>query len=248
VAPTLLPQALVEALSARQVFRGRGLTGASLRAYRNAYLSRLHLVPPEIELRDALVVDIGANEGNFATAVLNVAPTARVFAVEPGPDTVARLQARFNGDARVTIVPKALAERSGTATLHITGNDHNVSLHRPRENMRELYEDEGWRLVGLMDVATTTLDDLVGDADVALIKLDVQGAERDVIRGGERTLARTWAVLMEVTFVSHYEGDATFQVLNQEMLERGFELYAMSSPSGTRGGRITWADACYVRT
>jgi len=243
----LLPHALAEGMEARSLFRRRGWRTRSLRAYRNAWRSRLHLLPSDLDLTAGLVVDLGANEGNFTSAVLGFAPTARVLAVEPAPGPCARLEARFAGHAGVTVVAKAVAERSGTATLHLTAHDHNSSLHAPREGMPELYEDAGWTQVDTLEVPTVSLDDLVGDEPVTVVKLDVQGAELDVLRGASRALGRTRAVLMEVTFVSHYHDDAGFQALNRHMLDAGFELVAISEPGRTRSGEATWADACYAR-
>lgn len=242
------PRILAEALEAKRLFTERGLTAPNLRAYRNAWRSRLHLLPRELDLREGVVVDIGANEGSFTNAVVTLAPQARVVAVEPAPEPLARLRERFAALPNVTIVGKAMASEVGTAALHITAHDHNSSLHRPREEMQTLYEDPGWGVVRDIAVETTSLDALVAAEErISVIKLDVQGGELDVLHGADATLERTQAVLMEVTFVSHYEGDADFQRLNTEMLGRGFALTAMSEPGRTQHGEATWADACYAR-
>lgn len=240
-----LPVGLAEGLEARRLFRRRGWGPTSLRTYRQAWLSRLHLLPVDLDLTRGVVVDVGANEGNFSAAVLALAPNATVIAVEPSPGPRARLQARL-GD-KLTIVPSALAGEPGTAVLHVTAHDHNTSLHQPREEMQELYEDPGWKVVDEIEVPTDTLDALVGDREVAALKLDVQGAEMDVLAGGRQALERTRAVLLEVTFVSHYEADATFPRLDAAMRDLGFELTAFSEPGFNDDGIVTWADACYAR-
>jgi FkbM family methyltransferase len=242
-----VPVGLAEALEARRTFERRGLGPAPLRTYRQAWLSRLHLLPVDLDFTAGVVVDVGANEGNFSNAVLALAPRAQVIAVEPSPGPRARLEARLGDHPGLTIVGSALAAATGTATLHVTGHDHNTSLHAPREEMQTLYEDPGWSVVEDIEVPTSTLDDLVGDRDVAALKLDVQGGELEVLSGGARTLARTRAVLLEVTFVSHYVGDATFPHLDATMREHGFELIAMSEPGRNDEGVVTWADACYAR-
>jgi FkbM family methyltransferase len=243
----LLPQALAEGVEARRLFNRRGWRAGSLRTYRNAWRSRLHLLPTDLDLTDGVVIDLGANEGNFTAAVLAFAPTARVLAVEPAPAARARLEARFAGEPGVTVVPKAVAERSGTATLHLTAHDHNSSLHAPRADMQALYEDPGWGVVETVEVPTVTLDELAGEERIAVVKLDVQGAELEVLRGAGHALANTRAVLMEVTFVSHYHDDAGFQALNRRMLDAGFDLVSISEPGRTASGETTWADACYAR-
>jgi FkbM family methyltransferase len=190
------------------------------------------------------VLDVGANEGSFSAAILELAPAATIVAVEPAPGPRARLEARF-GD-RITIVPKAMAAQSGSATLHITAHDHNSSLRAPRAEMVSTYHDIGWAVREDIEVPTTSLDDLVGDRAVSVLKLDVQGGELAVLQGGRQALGKTSAVLIEVTFFSHYEGDATFGPLHDEMTRLGFVLTAMSEPGRTEDGRATWADACYT--
>lgn len=244
----VLPAALTEALQARHVFRARGFHPHSLMSARRAWLSRLHLLPPDLDLATGAVVDVGANEGNFTAAALDLAPRASVIAAEPSPGPRERLASRFAGDPRVTIVDKAVSLHSGTAEFNVTAHDHNSSLHEPLRHMPEFYDDSGWKVVERIEVQTTTLDDLVGARDVSVLKLDVQGGEMDVLRGGRATLARTRAVLLEVTFLSHYEGDATFEPLHEEMLSHGFHLFGLADPGRTADGLTTWSDACYARS
>jgi FkbM family methyltransferase len=209
--------------------------------------ARLDLLPPEVDLESALIVDLGANHGGWSSALLKVAPRARVVAVEPAPEPGAQLEARFGGDDRVTVDRRAVAAGPGTADFHVTAHSHNSSLRVPDDNVEERYGDSGWAVARTIQVETTSLDDIVGDRDVALLKIDVQGGEREVLAGAARTLPRTGAVLLEITFVSHYSGDATFPELHQLMTGAGFELAAMSEPERTADGMLAWADACYLR-
>src|SRR4051812_4763032 len=100
------PVALSEALQARRTFRARGLERVSLIGARRAWLSRLHLLPPDLDLTSGLVLDVGANEGNFSAAVLSLAPAATVIAVEPAPGPRERLNARLGSHPSFTLVPK----------------------------------------------------------------------------------------------------------------------------------------------
>ena len=92
---------------------------------------------------------------------------------------------------------------------------------------------------------TARLDDLV-DAPVSVLKIDVQGNEAALLRGAERTLLQARAVLIEVTFVSHYDGDTTFPDLHRIMEDQGWALRAMTRPQHGSTGTALWADACYV--
>jgi FkbM family methyltransferase len=241
-----LPFALVRGLEARRVFRNRGLTDVSLFAAAKARLAGIHLLPSDLGLDGALVVDVGASDGRFSAALLGIAPGARVIAVEPAPRPRERLRARLGANPNVEILDVAVSAESGAAILHVAAHDDNSSLHRPRPESRRLIGD-GFEVVEDVQVRTVTLDELVGERDVDVLKIDVQGAELDVIRGGARTLERARAVLLEMNFFSQYEGDATFNTLHREMEARGFALVDIAVPLKTHDGTAIFADACYAR-
>ena len=241
-----MPIAVVRALEARRIFRHRGVPGVSLRATFEAWRARVHLLPADVDLRTALVVDIGANEGKFSAGLLGIAPEARIIAIEPAPEPLERLRARLGDNPNVEILDVAVSRESGTASFHLTAHDHNSSLRSPRSESRETI-GVGFSVLEDLQVRTVTLDDLLGDREVDVLKIDVQGAEMDVLQGGERTLARTRAVLLEMNFFSQYEGDTTFNALHAEMVRRNFELVNVSPPLTTANGTAIFIDGCYAR-
>ena len=113
--------------------------------------------------------------------------------------------------------------------------------------MNALYPGGGWDVVGTVEVEVTTVDELLSGQEPSLIKVDVQGSESEVLAGARRTLETTDALLLEVTFVSHYGGDATFPRLHELVSDMGFELVALSDPWPSSRGTILWMDACYRR-
>lgn len=240
-----VPVGLMRAREAQRVFRARGYD-VSLRSALEAWLMRVHLLPAGIDLRGGLVLDIGANEGAFSGAVLAVAPDASIIAAEPAPDPRARLQRRLGALPNVQILDVAVSGASGSATFHLTAHDHNSSLHAPRAEMQQTV-DQGWLPAGEIQVRTMTLDELVGDRTVDVLKIDVQGSEMDVLRGGDAALSRARSVLLEMNFLSQYEGDATFNTLHAEMDRRGFSLVNVSPTMSTPDGTAIFIDGCYAR-
>jgi FkbM family methyltransferase len=226
--------------------RAHGLTTprlAQVRAYKRARHYGLHLLPP-MRIDEGLVVDVGANEGGFTETVLAIDPRARVLAVEPAPGPAEALRQRFAGDTRVRIDMHAVSDEEGTAVLNVTQNSVFTSLLEPGATLETAYTDAGTMLSERTSVPTARLDDLV-DEPISLMKIDVQGNEAKLLRGADRTLANTRAILMEVTYVSHYDGDTTFPELHTMMLERDFVLLGLSPPY-VEGGQALWSDACYV--
>ena len=187
------------------------------RRFRAACRFGLDLLPPGALAGH--ILDAGANEGQFAGALLDVAPAARVTAFEPEPGTAARLRARFGSREGVAIHKLALGRSAGTAELHVTGNTVFASLHRPLGGLTTQYP-RGADLTGTVPVPVAALDDVVA-GPVSLLKIDVQGGERDVLAGARRVLSETAAVLLEVTFVPHYEDEATSRRAARAPARRG---------------------------
>ena len=129
---------------------------------------------------DDLVVDVGANFGFWALPAARRG--CRVIAVEPVPDTRARLAANAarNGLAeRVEIVAEALSDSRDSLTIAVPGGESGQASAHPGER------DD----VASFSVAATTLDELLGDRSVRFLKIDVEGHEPAVLRGAGRVLA-----------------------------------------------------------
>jgi FkbM family methyltransferase len=196
-----------------------------------------------------LVLDIGANEGQFAAALLGVTDDIRIVAFEPEPKTAQRFSARFADAVDVELREVALSREHGTADLHVTENSVFASLLPPLADITKQYP-RGAGTVGTVSVATTTLDRELAAAagePVGLLKLDVQGGERDVLAGAQQTLSRTAAILIEMNFAPHYDGEADFTELHQTLQDAGFRLHGIGELNRSPlTGDLLWADACYV--
>jgi FkbM family methyltransferase len=216
---------------------------------RHTRAANLNMLPPWVDPRSGLVLDIGANEGDWTADVVRVFPGLRVIAAEPGPEPLAILADRFAGHPNVTIVPRAISDTTGWSTFHRTRASVFASLLAPTPALHDLYALPGGPtdVLETFEVETVTLDDLVGERPVSVLKLDVQGGELAVLRGGQRVLEHTAAVLVEVLFLSHYEGDATFAGVHEAMMELGFALMELAPPFRLGNGPALWSDACYAR-
>src|SRR5947209_4183422 len=164
----------------REIKQARSLgLGFDLRAYRQIQQSNLRLLPSLSLLRRGVILDLGANIGDWTAAVLRAEPDAQIIAVEPAPEPREILNRRYGN--RITIDSRAISNKSGSATLHITKDGHNASLHMPHQQTDALYGSlGGWDVKDTLNLKTTTVDELAAGRPVALMKIDVQGAEREV--------------------------------------------------------------------
>jgi FkbM family methyltransferase len=134
--------------------------------------------------RGRLVADVGANSGYYSLLAAAVDPSVRVHAFEPYPPATAILRRNLaiNGADRITVRAVALGEAVGQATLYVPNDTHGLV-----ETSSSLNPD--FTLLGVgsqLMVSVTTLDDEYpeGAAQPALLKIDVESLEAEVLRGG----------------------------------------------------------------
>jgi FkbM family methyltransferase len=125
------------------------------------------------------VVDVGANFGVYTTAMARaVGQNGRVWAFEPTPETADYLQATLdeNRAAHVSLGRFAISDREGTLQFRLSRQPELNAVVQPGE-----LGD------GIVSVPAQTLDRLAaqhGWSDVAFVKLDVEGHERQAVEGG----------------------------------------------------------------
>jgi FkbM family methyltransferase len=131
---------------------------------------------------DANVIDVGAHTGDVLADVLRIAPHGRHIGFEPLPDLAIALQRRHPG---VCVRNVALSDTPGTASFTHVLDRPGWSGLKPRPT-----PDGATARTEQIEVVTERLDDAIPEDHVpALIKIDVEGAELQVLAGAARTLA-----------------------------------------------------------
>jgi FkbM family methyltransferase len=133
------------------------------------------------------VLDIGANIGFYTSLLSNsVGPQGHVHAFEPEPTNFKRLSAITGKRKNVTLVPKAVSDRSGQLFIYTS----------PKLNV----DHRAYKMVDYKEaipVESVSIDDYIaGQFRVDLIKMDIQGYEFSALRGMEKTIAANPAVMI----------------------------------------------------
>jgi len=136
--------------------------------------------------KGAVFVDIGANIGNHSLFALKFLDVARVIPFEPNPDAIALLMSNLtlNGEAGrcdLRHLGQGLSDRAAEGLA--------MAVDQPRDNLG------GGRMVEGGGLRVVRGDDVLADAAVDFIKIDVEGMEVAVLRGLEATVARCRPVL-----------------------------------------------------
>lgn len=175
-----------------------------------------------------VILDIGAR-GGIDPEWRVFGDQLRVYCFEPDAVECQRLAA--GASPQLTYIPRALSRTLGTATLYQTGLAASTSLYQTRMDYfgRLLNRDNGVT-VGQRTVEVSSLDDALAEYSVKsvdFIKLDTEGAELDILRGGRACLTEAvpLGVLSEVRFHEEINGSPPFASLDSFLRKAGFRLY-----------------------
>lgn len=201
-----------------------------------------------------LVLDVGANVGYLTSlAAARAGASGRVIAFEPHPVVFEMLSGNVAswsavpGLATVELHQAAVSDQAGEAQL-AAGPQHeaNMGLSALQAPGQTAVAD-----ATLYSVATHTLDDIVGDRRVGLLKVDVEGHELEVLRGGVELL-RSGRV-RDLIFEDHqdYPNEATRLVedagLTLFSLENNLLGVRMVAPAD-RSPASLWPGPSYLAT
>ena len=172
------------------------------------------------------VLDIGANEGNFASVMAQRFSDARIYSFEPLSDMFAHFIAATAAcrASRCRAFNVALGVENGSTQIHRSPYAPSSSLLK----MAELHKDAFPNTAGpeiVEEIKIRRLDDMAGEMDLQdgiFIKIDVQGFELKVVAGGRNTISRAAAVIIETCFAPLYEGQPIFDDVYQVMKGLGF--------------------------
>lgn len=197
-----------------------------------------------------LVVDAGANAGQYGVRLRAGGWRGPILSVEPLAGAHARLTARASGDAGWRVAPRmALGAAAGQGVLKRLADDTLSSLHRPAPRAAG---SPALAVEAQECVPVTTLDMLMAaeapESRRPFVKLDLQGHEMAAIEGGGETLARAAGMQVELAMLESYAGAAGWLDLLGALDRHGFvPVYCMRVVARRRPGPWLEWDAVLLR-
>ena len=196
------------------------------------------------------VLDIGANTGQFAALAREVLPDPKIYSFEPLTSCYDELCKQICGMQPAEAFHFALGDENGTVAMQ--RNEFTPSSSLLPMNRRHWEELPGTEHSTEESISVRRLDDVFADRVLEtplFVKIDVQGFEERVLRGGPVTIRRAVALVLEMSSVPLYDGQPLFDDLYRLLREWGFVYRGnVDQIWSRRDGRILQFDALFENT
>jgi FkbM family methyltransferase len=195
-----------------------------------------------------VVLDVGANRGQFTKTISALVPSARIYSFEPLPSCFKHLKEFADSNTRVTAFNCAIGDSSGILSFQENDFPQSSSFLQMADAHKESFPYT--KNTKSLDVEVMRLDDVVKDLDLGnslFIKVDVQGYEDKVLKGGGETFKKAKIILLEVSFASLYEGEPLFDDIYNMCRVLGFNCAGVIDQlPDPNTGKILQADMIFV--
>ena len=204
-------------------------------------------------LQVTTVLDIGANEGQFATKLRHASRfEGKVLSFEPFPDARSVLERSATSDPLWTSLPVALGDNDEFLTLNtFAGTDWN-SLHAPDHQNLD-FVGRAIQSTGSVRVDVRRLDSIwdtfVGSGETVFLKSDTQGHDFQVLAGAGDRFNEIVGLLVELSVVPFYEGEPTLPEALLRVADLGYAPTGFFPVARRRdSAALTTVDVCFVRS
>jgi FkbM family methyltransferase len=205
-------------------------------------------------LKDAgikTVLDIGANTGQFAAEIRETLPEAFIYSFEPLKDCYETLADAMKNDMKFKAFNIALGDSNEEVEMNRSSYSASSSILKMAQVHKDLYPHTKGeskekisvrKLDDMKEIRGATLDKEI------LVKIDTQGFEDKVIRGGTAFLKDVKYMIVETGFIAFYEDQPLFADIYKLLTSQGF-IYkgGIDQRYDHRNGGILREDSLFTR-
>ncbi|MGB7442590.1 MAG: FkbM family methyltransferase [Coleofasciculaceae cyanobacterium] len=200
-------------------------------------------------LNIATVFDIGAHTGSLALTIHAAFPEAQIYSFEPLPNCFKELQMRMASVKNFTGFNIALGEEASDLMIECNTFTPSSSLLK----MTDLHKNEFpyTRDSKAVSIKVERLDNIAKQItiiDPLLVKIDVQGYEDKILKGGENTIKRSKLIIVETSFKELYQGQPLFDSIYHQLTDWGFNYAgAFEQLRGLKSGQVLQEDSLFIK-
>jgi FkbM family methyltransferase len=196
------------------------------------------------------ILDVGANQGQFALVVNAVFPEAQVYSFEPVPSCFEALKRNTERIKSFKAFNLGLGDSTDELEFELNDFSASSSFLKMADSHKEIFPYTSQ--AKSIKVKVDRLDNLQSHLEIEhplLVKIDVQGYEDRVLEGGREVIQAAKVVIIETSFCSLYQDQALFDRIYQQLTELGFSYKGMlGQMQNPHSGEVLQSDSIFVRT
>lgn len=179
-----------------------------------------------------LVLDVGANIGQYAFEIRSAGYTGKIVSFEPLSEAYVVLDSKVKKDINWSAYNIAMGDEDGSADINISQNLHSSSFLNMLSKHCAVAPES--KYLNKEQVTIKKVDSIIDDIsrleDRIFLKIDAQGFEKKVLNGAMGSFDRIEMILIEVALVPLYEGETLFFEMNDFLYKFGYCLVAIDPP------------------
>lgn len=196
------------------------------------------------------IFDVGAHDGRTAKLYRKYFPESKIYSFEPTPNTFRQLKNNISSYQNVEVFNVALSNFVGQTNFFINNSSMTNSLLKPLSdetyNSNDIYATKE-----KIKVDTDTIDNFCSVNKIEkinILKIDVQGAERDVLNGTVDMLKKKNIdlIYLEVEFIELYLNQPLFHDISLFLKTFDYNLYYLYNISVDKDGQMIYGDAIFL--
>lgn len=192
-----------------------------------------------------LILDIGAAGGETCIMFAKALPDCKIIGFEPITKTYIRLRNNTMIYSNIQTHNIALGKEKGLSIINVMNRVTSSSIFSSRGDSK-IYGQNYFGITDKEEIEINALDNFnFYEELIAVMKIDVQGYELEVLKGAEQTLKKTNFVLLELQNHDIYIGAPRYYVLDKYLRDSGFELFDLI-PSIREDHQIKEFDSLYI--
>jgi FkbM family methyltransferase len=195
-----------------------------------------------------IVLDVGANVGQFVKEIRETLPNAFIYSFEPLAECFSKLNENLKGDKNFKAFNFALGEKDEEVTMNHSVYSPSSSILEMAKAHKDLFPHtkeatpEKITIKRFDDIKNLNLEKEI------LLKIDTQGYEDRVLRGMPETLKGVKIIIIETSFVELYEGQKLFDGMYEMLKDLGFCYKgALQQKINNKTGEVVSEDSIFER-
>jgi len=196
------------------------------------------------------VLDVGANTGQYAQLIRKLGFNGKIISFEPLKSSFNELEKKASKDNNWTALNYGLGSKEEERILNISKNSYSSSILEITSKHVENAPLSSYFKKEIIKISTidNLYEDLVSKDDIILLKIDVQGFEKEVLEGTKQSLSKIKGLQVEMSITELYKGEMLFMEMINFLKSNGFELKSLENGFyNDKTGQLLQVDGIFFR-